>query len=144
MLMPIWKNRHISVEVKRIVMLTCVRPIIEYGAEVWWPCNEQQLAKIDRVQTGIIKTAMRITKEKPCSHAVLAEWGVKPLHMWLHQRAVEYYYRVKGMHADRLPRQVLEAEWKHSDGSARVLPWQRYVSGLLCKYDIDASSGKKA
>jgi hypothetical protein len=29
MLMPVWKSRHISVEVKRIVMLTCVRPIVE-------------------------------------------------------------------------------------------------------------------
>jgi hypothetical protein len=32
MLMPVWKSRHISVEVKRIVLrivLTCVRPILE-------------------------------------------------------------------------------------------------------------------
>jgi exonuclease III len=146
MLMPVWKNRYINVQVKRIVMLTCVRPIIEFGAEVWWP-SKQQLAKIDRVQTGIIKCAMRVTKEKPCSHAVLAEWGVKPLHMWLHQRAIEYYFRVKGMHTCRLPKQLVDAAWQRTDGSAAALPWQRYVCGLLCKYGIDgplASSGKSA
>jgi hypothetical protein len=54
MLMPVWKSRHISVEVKRIVMLTCVRPIVEYGAEVWAPSTKQKWAAIDRVQTDII------------------------------------------------------------------------------------------
>jgi hypothetical protein len=34
MLMPVWKSRLISVKVKRIVMLTGVRLIVEYGAEV--------------------------------------------------------------------------------------------------------------
>jgi hypothetical protein len=51
--MPLRKNRHIKVEVKRIVLLTCVRPIIEYGAEVGAPTTANQWNKIDRLQTGI-------------------------------------------------------------------------------------------
>ncbi|KAF6255176.1 hypothetical protein COO60DRAFT_1536644 [Scenedesmus sp. NREL 46B-D3] len=82
-LMPIWKSRSISVEVKRILLLTCVRPIVEYGSEVWFPSTARQLQLIDKVQTDIIKCAMRCGKERPCSSALLAEWGVKPLHMWL-------------------------------------------------------------
>jgi len=39
MLMPVWKSRHISVEVKRIVLLTCVRTIFEYAAEVVAICK---------------------------------------------------------------------------------------------------------
>jgi hypothetical protein len=52
----------------------------------------QQIDKvqIDKVQTDIIKCAMRCGKERPCTSIVLAEWGVKPLRMWLHQRAMEY------------------------------------------------------
>jgi hypothetical protein len=138
MLMPIWKNRHISVEVKRIVMLTCVRPIIEYGAEVWAPTTAQKWAAIDRVQTDIIKCAMRVAREKPCTHAVLAEWGVKPMHMWMHARALEYCFRVKRMPGHRLPRQVLDALWVPSGVSAGVLPWQKYVAGLLHTYGIDS------
>jgi hypothetical protein len=49
-LMPIWKSRLICVEVKHIVLLSCVRPIVEYGAEVWYPPTSrgsQLLAKID-------------------------------------------------------------------------------------------------
>jgi hypothetical protein len=137
MLMPIWKNRHISVEVKRIVMLTCVRPIIEYGAEVWAPTTVQKWAAIDRVQTDIIKCAMHVAHEKPCTHAVLAEWGVKPMHMWMHARALEYYFRVQRMEEHRLTRQVLDAVWVTSSAPVSVLPWQKYVSGLLHTYGID-------
>jgi hypothetical protein len=143
-LMPIWKSRQISVEVKRIVLLSCVRPIIEYGAEVWFPSNVSQWNTIDKVQTDIIKCAMRCGKEKPCSLAVLAEWAVKPMHMWLHQRAMEYYFRVLSMPETRLPKQVFVAEWKRPSGAVAMLPWQKYVHCLLCKYGVNvtvASSG---
>jgi hypothetical protein len=42
MVNPVWKSCHISVEVKRIVMSTCVRPTVEYGAEVWDPSTKQK------------------------------------------------------------------------------------------------------
>jgi hypothetical protein len=61
-LMPIWKSRLISVEVTRIVLLSCVRPLVEYGAEVWYPPTSrgsQLLAKIDQLQLDIIRCAMR-------------------------------------------------------------------------------------
>ena len=137
MLMPVWKSRHISVEVKRIVMLTCVRPIVEYGAEIWAPGTKQKWAAIDRVQSDIIKCAMRVGHEKPCTHAVLAEWGVKPMHMWMHARAMEYFFRVKRMSGDRLPRKVLNAVWVMPDqAGVGVLPWQKYVSSLLQQYSV--------
>jgi hypothetical protein len=75
MLIPVWKSRHVSVEVKKIVMLTCVRPIVGYGAEVWAPSTKQKWAAIDCMQTDIIKCAMRVGHERPCTHAVPAEWG---------------------------------------------------------------------
>lgn len=140
MFMAVWKNRHIKVEVKRIVLLTCVRPILEYGAEVWAPSTANQWSKLDRVQTDIIKCAMRVTKENPCSRAVLAEWGLKPMHMWLHERALGYYFRVQCMPDSRLPKQVLNAQWKTASGVVCVLPWQKYVCGLLCKYGVDVQS----
>lgn len=143
-LMPVWKSRLISVEVKRIILLTCIRPIVEYGSEVWFPSTARQLQQIDKVQTDIIKCAMRCGKEHPCTSIVLAEWGVKPLHMWLHQRAMEYYFRVQRMQNSRLPRQVFSAEWKRPSGALAVTPWHKYVQSLLCKYgvDVDVAAGR--
>jgi hypothetical protein len=54
-LMPVWKSRLISVEVKRIILLTCMRPIVEYGSEVWFPSTARQVQQIDKAQTDIIK-----------------------------------------------------------------------------------------
>jgi hypothetical protein len=66
---------------------------------------------------------------------VQAEWGVKPMHMWMHARAMEYFFRVRHRSGDRLPTKVLDdAVWVMPDhvGVSSVLPWQRYyVSGLL-------------
>ena len=82
---------------------------------------------------------MRVAHEKPCTHAVLAEWGVKPMHMWMHARALEYYFRVQRMPEYRLPRQVLDALWVASGVSAGMLPWQKYICSLLQTYGIDVS-----
>jgi hypothetical protein len=79
---------------------------------------------------------MRCGKERPCTSIVLAEWGVKPLHMWLHQRALEYYFRVQRMQNSRLPHQVFSAEWKRPSGAVAVTPWHKYVQSLLCKYGV--------
>jgi hypothetical protein len=105
--MAVWKSRHISVEVKRIILLTCVRPVVEYGSEVWFPSTARQLQQNDMVQTDIIECAMRCGKEHPCSSALLAEWGVKPLHMWFHQGAMEYYFRVQRMQKVKVAKQSI-------------------------------------
>jgi hypothetical protein len=68
--------------------------------------------KIDKVQLDIIKCSMRCSKEHPCNEGLLAEWGVKPLHMWMHQRMMEFHFRVQRMPMSRLPKQVFSAEWQ--------------------------------
>jgi hypothetical protein len=81
---------------------------------------------------------MRCGQEHPCVEGLLAEWGVKPLHMWLQQRAMEYYFRVQRMPASRLPKQVLSAEWKRPGSSTVLLTgWQKYVNCLLTKYGVN-------
>lgn len=141
-LMRIWKSRHISVEVKRILLLACVRPVIEYGAEVWFPQGsgaQQKWDLLDRIQVDIIKCSMRCGKEHPCSTTLLAEWGIKPMRMWLHERAIQYFFRVQRMASTRLPHQVLYAAWRRGEAAVE-LPWQKYVHGLLCGYGIDTDA----
>jgi hypothetical protein len=133
----VWQSQHISVEVKRIILLTCIRPVVEYGSEDWFPSTAGQLQQIDKVQTDIIKCAMRCGKERFCSTMLLAEWGMKPLHMWLHQNAMESYFRVQRLQETRLPRMVFFAERKRPSGAVAVTPWHRYMQSLLCKYGVD-------
>jgi hypothetical protein len=132
--MPLWKSRHISVEVKRIVLLSCVRPIIEYGSEVWLPSKQQQ-DKIDSVQTEIIKVCMHMSSYKPCSEGLLAEWGLKPMHMWLHQRVLMFNAKLHLMPEHRMPKIVFNAVWCKNNRPI-MLRWQKYVEDLKCKYGI--------
>jgi len=53
--------------------LTLIRPIVEYGSEVWWPSTSRQIELLDKLQTDIVKCAMRCDHENPSSLAVLAE-----------------------------------------------------------------------
>jgi hypothetical protein len=114
-----------------------MRPIVEYGAEVWAPSTKQKWAAIDRGQTDIIKCAMRVGHEMPCTHAVLAELDVKPMHMWMHA----CYGVFLSCEADQsgycLAKKVLDVVWVLPDHvGVSVLPWQKYVSGLLQQYSV--------
>jgi len=93
--------------------------------------------RIDKVQTDIIKCAMRCDHEKPATLALLAEWGVKPMHLWLHERALEYFYRVLSMSDGRMPKCILTAQWIDAAGNECLLKWQEYVSHLMNLYAID-------
>jgi hypothetical protein len=41
---------------------------------------------------------------------VLAEWGVKPVHMWMQPRTMDYFFCVRRMSDDHLSKKVLDAE----------------------------------
>jgi hypothetical protein len=49
MYMPVWESRHINVECKTVAMWTCVRPTVEYGAEVWAPNPQGKWAATDTI-----------------------------------------------------------------------------------------------
>ncbi len=139
-LMPVWKNRHVSVDVKRVLLLSLIRPIFEHGSEVWWPSTCRQVELLNKVQTDVIKCAMRCENENPSSMCVLAEWGLQPLNMWLEARAIEYFFRVLRMPDNRLPKQVLHAVWRDVAGNECLLAWQSRVLDLLSTYSIDCGT----
>jgi hypothetical protein len=60
--------------------------------------------------------------------------------MWLHQRAMEYYFRVQRLQDSRLPCQVFSAEWKRPSGAVAVTPWHKYAQSLLCKYGVNVEA----
>ena len=61
--------------------------------------------------------------------------------MWMHARAMEYFFRVQRMSDERLPKKVLDAVWVLPDHvGVSVLPWQKYVSGLLQQYSVGSDT----
>jgi hypothetical protein len=78
------KRRHISeVEVNRIVILTCLRPTAEYRAEGWAASKTGLQLIVCKLMTSSSVQCVWAMHERPCTHAVLAEWGVKPMHIYI-------------------------------------------------------------
>jgi hypothetical protein len=61
-LMAVWKSRHISLEVKRIILLTCVRPVVEYGSEVWFGTSHSVPSEIWQFLIEALSRASNLTK----------------------------------------------------------------------------------
>ena len=57
------------------------------------------------------------------------------MHMWLEERAIEYFFKVLRMPNHRMPKLALGASWSVT-GDAGCLQWQERVMGLLQKYGI--------
>jgi hypothetical protein len=59
----------------------------------------------------------------------------------MHARAMEYFIRLKRMSDERLPKQLLNAVWVLPNHvGVSVLPWQKYVSGLLQQYGVGSDA----
>jgi hypothetical protein len=67
--------------------------------------------------------------------------------MWMHGRAMEYFFCVRRMSGNRRSKKVSDAVWVMPDHvGVSVLPWQEYVSGLLQQHSVgsdDASDDVK-
>ena len=67
----------ISLYVKRQVILSIVRPSLEYGSEVW-TCTTSQSEALDAVLLAACKNIL-FWSSKTCSEAVWADLGIEPL-----------------------------------------------------------------
>lgn len=88
------------------------------------------------MQTDILKICMHIPKDNPCNKALLAEWGLKPMHKWLHERILMFYAKLRLMPECRLPKKMFNASWRKNDRIV-VLPWHKHVASLLIKYGVN-------
>jgi hypothetical protein len=135
-LYPILANRRMSMEVKRTILLTLIRPIGEHAAQVWNPLTVVDRNKLDSMQMDIVKSAVHCASTT--SHIALQqEWGIRPLSCWTDKRMLEFWYNLQHMSLSRLPKQVLQMQWGRV-GSGRVpATWQKKVKYLFESYRID-------
>ena len=72
-----WRNRAVDVKTKVIAWKTIFRPIIEYGAEVWWPA-QSELNRLEVIQKRICKWILGCCRTT-IDEIVLGELGVPTL-----------------------------------------------------------------
>ena len=68
-------NRDVNFSARRLVLLSVVRPTLEYGSEVW-KGNKSQAAVLESVMLGEAKRILGCSS-KICNEAVRMDMGLK-------------------------------------------------------------------
>ena len=90
--MRILNNPCLSLYVKRQVILSILRPSLEYGSEVW-RCAASQSKALDAVLLAACKKILSCSS-KTCSEAVWGDLGIEPLNLRRNKRKVVWFLRV--------------------------------------------------
>ena len=96
------------VYVKRQVILSILRPSLEYGSEVW-RCTTSQSKALDAVLLAACRKTLSCSS-KTCSEAVWGDLGIEPLNLRRSKRKVVWVSRLLKKSKDSFCKKVFEKE----------------------------------
>ena len=103
-------NRNISTVARRLLLVSVLRPTLEYGSEVW-ACNKRQSASLESIQLGAAKKILGCSS-KTCNEAVRGDMGLESLKGRRDRSKLKWWYKVNKLDNERYPRVLLDAEWE--------------------------------
>ena len=129
-------NRNVNLSARRLLLLSVIRPSIEYGSEVW-EGNKSQAGSLESI---ILDGAKRILgcSSKTCNEAVRGDMGLDTLQSRRDRAKLKWWYKLTTLPEDRYPKQLFNQEWniKPRRGRQRKV-WSRIVDDLFKSLDID-------
>ena len=137
-------NRNISTVARRLLLVSVLRPTLEYGSEVW-ACNKRQTASLESIQLGAAKKMLGCSS-KTCNEAVRGVMGLESLKGRRDRCKLKWWYKYRIHHVYKeykrryiplgcLPLAI--ALGKPSSGVYRVYtPSRRGISGLYHRRPI--------
>ena len=130
-------NRNISTVARRLLLVSVLRPTLEYGSEVW-ACNKRQTASLESIQLGAAKKILGCSS-KTCNEAVRGDMGLESLKGRRDRSKLKWWYKVNKLDNERYPRVLLDAEWevKPCRGRQRKT-WMKVINELLLQLDLDS------
>ena len=123
-------NRGVNLSARRLLLLSVVRPTLEYGSEVW-EGNKSQTAALQSVMLGGAKRILGCSS-KTCNEAVRGDMGLETIQGRRDKSKLKVWYKLASMSEDR---KVFSQDWdaKPRRGRQRKV-WSRLVFGSL---DLD-------
>ena len=100
-------NRDIYLTARRLLLLSVVRPSLEYGSEIW-DCNKSQARALESIILGGAKKTLECSS-KTCNEAV---WGLETLKRGRDRAKLKWWYKVCRLPDSRYPKQLLSQEWE--------------------------------
>ena len=110
---------------RRLLLLSVIRPSIEYESEVW-EGNKSQAGSLESI---ILNGAKRILgcSSKTCNEAVRGDMGLDTLQSRRDRAKLKWWYKLASLPEDRYPKQLFNQEWniKSRRGRQRKV-WSRW------------------
>ena len=126
-------NRDIDLTARRLLLISVVRPTLEYGSEVW----EGQAAVLESVMTGGAKRILGCSS-RTCNEAVRGDMGLDSLQGRRDKAKLKWWYKVASMPEHRYSRKLFVQEWnvKPRRGRQRKY-WCKVVDHLFSSLGLD-------
>ena len=98
-------NRNVNLSAHRLLLLSVIRPNIEYGSEVW-EGNKSQAGSLD--ESIILDGAKQILgcSSKTCNEAVRGDMGLDTLQSRRDRAKLKWWYKLATLLEDRYPKQL--------------------------------------
>ena len=121
-LAALMNNNRVPARAKLLVWFAYVRPLLEYGSEIW-VANSKQAARLESIQLQAGIQAFKLNR-KCNAHAVRALMHVPTLHLRRERARLKYLVKIKTMDPNSIVRSVAEEpEEKAVKGRARQYHW---------------------
>ena len=153
----LFRNKSLAVPFKIAVYKSMIRPVLEYGCEVWSPTDDQ-MARLEKIQLRCAKIILG-TPTTTATVAVLTELGLRRLETRFHQLRLSYCLKLynmdlddsqKNRHASRIWRamntpsspfhqQLKKSGWLGKTNKLRVLypAFQPLVDAQIAKHNSE-------
>ena len=102
-------NRDIDLIARRLLLISVVRPTLEYGSEVW-EGNKAQAAALQSVMIGGAKRILGCSS-RTCNEAVRGDMGLDSLQGRRDKAKLKWWYKVATMPEHRYSRKLFVQEW---------------------------------
>ena len=121
---------------RRLLLISVVRPTLEYGSEVW-EGNKAQAAVLESVMIGGAKHILGCSS-RTCNEAVRGDMGLDSLQGRRDRAKLKWWYKVATMPEHRYSRKVFVQEWnvKPRRGRQRKY-WCKVVDHLFSSLGLD-------
>jgi hypothetical protein len=114
-------NRKINLEVRRMVLLSVVRPAMDYASTVWHG-TDQELTQLEQVQTRALRRLVA-AQANVADDLLRCELACRHTAQIGQQRKLEFAFELGRMPADRLPALIAQCGWgKHPVVNGRARP----------------------
>ena len=131
----LFRNKDLSTQIKRTILLTVLKPALNYAGEVWEPSSDMAV-RLEAILTDAGKDILQCGA-RTSAEPILADLGLSSLKADRTIQKLKYKRHVDRLPNHRLPRLVSQLQWSSVLRGRQTPMWTKLVEDLVNKYALD-------